>query len=102
MTAETPAPSNRRASSVVSSGLTGEGAVEIDDVQVREALGREQARLGGRVVVEDGGLGHLAALEADAAAVLQIDGGVQDHRAGAGAAISSLSLWAHIGRCSLS
>ena len=49
-------------------------------MQVREALGREQARLGRRIVVEDGRLGHLAALEADTAAVLQIDGGIQDHR----------------------
>ena len=38
--------------------LAGKGAVEIDEMQPAEALRREIARLGGRVVIEDGGLGH--------------------------------------------
>ena len=85
--------------------LAGEGAVEIDDVQVAEALGLERAGLRGRIVVEDGGLSHLAALQAHALAVLQVDGGKQDHRASlagraasAAAAISSLSCAAINGR----
>src|SRR5205814_9739963 len=59
----------------------GKGTVEIDDVQPRETLGREGARLRGRIVVEDSGLRHLAAFQAHAASVLQIDGGVEDHGA---------------------
>ncbi len=80
--------------------LAGKRAVQIDDVQVFEALRLEAARLGGRIVVENGGLGHIAELEAHALAVLEVDGRKQDHRARAFAlrrpgtacpAISSLS-----------
>ena len=42
------------------------------------------ARLRRRIVIEDGGLAHLAELEAHALAVLQVDGGEEDH-AGPGA-----------------
>jgi hypothetical protein len=60
-------------------GLAGEGAVEVDDVQVRETLRREQAGLVGRIVIEDSCLRHLTALEANASAVLQIDSRIEDH-----------------------
>ena len=55
-------------------GLAFEGAVQVDDVQVREALLLEGARLGGRIVIEDGRRAHVAELQADALAVLQVDG----------------------------
>ncbi len=57
----------------------GEGAVEIDEVQVGETLVLEGARLRRRVVVEDGGGFHVAQLQAHALAVLQVDGGKEDH-----------------------
>jgi hypothetical protein len=60
--------------------LAGEGAVEIDDVQPAEALRGESARLGGRVVVEDGGGSPCRPRsEAHALAAFEIDGGKQDH-----------------------
>ena len=58
----------------------GEGAVEIDEVQVGEALLLEGARLRRRIVVEDGGGFHVAQLQAHALAVFQVDGGKEDHR----------------------
>jgi hypothetical protein len=60
-------------------GLPREGAVEIDHVKPGEALILEGRPLRSRVVVEHLGLGHVALHEADAAALLQIDGRVQDH-----------------------
>ena len=60
--------------------LAGEGAVQVDEVQPVAARGLELARLRGGVVAEDGGARHLAAQEADALAVLQVDGWVEDHR----------------------
>ena len=57
----------------------GEGAVEIDHMQPLEAGVGEGAGLGGRVGAEHGGARHLAALEAHALAVLQVDGREQDH-----------------------
>ena len=59
--------------------LAGEGAVEVDDVQVVEALVLKRARLRGRVVVEHGGGVHLAELEAHALAVFEVDGREEDH-----------------------
>ena len=59
--------------------LAGEGAVEIDDVQILEALRLEGLRLRGRIAVEHGGARHVALLEAHASAVLEVDGGKQDH-----------------------
>ena len=52
-----------------------EGAVEIDDMQPLEALLLEGPRLRGGVVVVDGRLLHVAELQADALAVLEVDGG---------------------------
>ena len=57
----------------------GEGAVEIDDMQPVEALALEVSRLRGRIVVEDRRLRHVALHEADAAAILEVDGGKEDH-----------------------
>src|SRR5581483_3362064 len=59
--------------------LAGESAVEIDKVQIFKALLLEQARLLGGIAVEDRGARHVALLQADAGAVLQIDGGKEDH-----------------------
>ena len=59
--------------------LAGEGAVEIDDMQIFESLLGEGARLRGRVGVEHGRLRHVAAQKADAFAVLEVDGGKEDH-----------------------
>jgi hypothetical protein len=60
--------------------LAREGAVEVDEVQPLAARVLERLRLGRRVGVEDGGLVHLAAQEAHGLAVLEVDGGVEDHR----------------------
>ena len=59
--------------------LAGEGAVEIDDVQIFEALRCEGSRLRGGIAVEHGRARHVALLQAHALAVLEIDGGEQDH-----------------------
>ena len=63
---------------------SGEGAVEVDQMQPFAASGDEFRRLRCRVVTEDGGLGHLAAQQADALAVFEVDGGVEDHLGGLG------------------
>ncbi len=57
----------------------GEGAVEIDDMKIFKALRLKGQGLGGWIFVEDGGLRHVALLEAHAAAVLEVDGGEKDH-----------------------
>ena len=59
--------------------LAGEGAVEIDDMQVFEALIGEGSRLRGGVGVEHRRLRHVAAQEPDALAVLEVDGGKENH-----------------------
>ncbi len=59
--------------------LAGEGAVEIDDVQVFEALGFEGAGLRRRIAVEHGRARHVALLQPHGEAFLQIDGGEKDH-----------------------
>lgn len=59
--------------------LAGEGAVEIDDVQIFKALIFERLCLGGGIVVEDSGLVHVAQFEAHALTVLEVDGREQDH-----------------------
>ncbi len=59
--------------------LAGKGAVEIDHMQILETLRRERLCLRGRIEVEHGGAGHVTLLEADTLAVLQIDGGEEDH-----------------------
>ena len=55
----------------------GEGAVQVDHVQPWEPGVLPGAGLGGGVVGVDRRLIHGAALEADAGAVLQVDGGVE-------------------------
>ncbi len=59
--------------------LAGKGAVEIDDMQIFEPLFGEGARLRGGIEVEHGRTRHVALFEADALAVLQVDGGKEDH-----------------------
>ena len=59
--------------------LTREGAIEIHDMQVLEPLLGESARLRRRVRVEHRRLRHVAAQQAHAFAVLQVDRGKQDH-----------------------
>ena len=57
----------------------GESAIQIDDMEMAEALAFERRGLGGGIVVEDGGLRHVAELEADALPGLQVDCGIEDH-----------------------
>ncbi len=57
----------------------GEGAVEVDHVQPGEAGVGKAFRLVRRVAVEHGGARHVALLEAHRVAVLQVDGGIEDH-----------------------
>ena len=59
--------------------FAGEGAVEVDHMQPGKALALEGPRLRGRVGVVDGRLRHVAELQAHALAVLEVDGGKQDH-----------------------
>ena len=49
-------------------------------MQPLEALRLEGLRLRGRVGIVDGRRGHVAELQAHALAVLEVDGGKQDHR----------------------
>ena len=51
-------------------------------MQPLEALRREGGGLGGRVGAEHGRLVHVALFEAHALAVLEVDGGKEDHDAG--------------------
>ena len=57
----------------------GECAVEIDDVQIFEALRLEGVRLRRRIAVKHGRARHVALLEPHADAVLEVDGREQDH-----------------------
>src|SRR5690606_24700750 len=59
--------------------LAREGAVEIDNVQIRKTLPLERLSLRGGIVVEHGCLRHVALAQAHALAVLQVDRGKQDH-----------------------
>jgi len=59
--------------------LAGKGAVKIDHVQVFEHLRSKTARLRRRIEIEHGRARHVALFEAHALAVLQVDGGKQDH-----------------------
>ena len=79
------APECRRASRIASTAaridrLAREGAVEIDDVQPVRSPGLEgRCACAAGIVIEDGRLRHVALLEAHALAVLEVDGGKQDH-----------------------
>ena len=61
--------------------LAGESAVEIDHVEMAKARRLELVRLRGRIAVEHGRARHVALLEAHAYAVLEVDGGKEDHGA---------------------
>ena len=54
-------------------------AVEIDEVQPLAAGLREGLGLGRRTVVEHRGARHVAAQQAHAFSVFEVDGGEQDH-----------------------
>src|SRR5436190_1110924 len=73
--AATPASSNRPGIDRPS----GEGAVEIDDMQIVEAGVLERRRLLGGIAIKDGGACHVALLESHTNAVLQVDGRKQNH-----------------------
>src|SRR6266481_4409844 len=57
-----------------------DGAVEVDQVQPFAAGIGEGLGLGGRTVVEHRGARHVAAQQAHALAVLEVDRGEQNHR----------------------
>ena len=59
--------------------LAGKGAVEVDDVQIFEALLLEGARLRSRVAMENGRARHVALLQPNGKAFLEVDSGEQDH-----------------------
>jgi len=67
----------------------GEGPVEVDDVQPAAAGGCEAARLVGGIAVVDGGGVHLAAQQADALPVLEVDRRKEDHAASSSSGPSS-------------
>ena len=76
--AQADAVADRRHRSAIDR-TAGKGAVEIDDVQPFETGCRELPGLCRRIAVEHGGAGHLAAHQADAGAILQVDRRVEDH-----------------------
>ncbi len=59
--------------------LAGEGAIEIDHMQIFETLRGKACRLRRGIEVEHGCARHVALLEAHALAVFQIDGGKKNH-----------------------
>src|SRR5258708_3259801 len=60
-------------------GLAGKGAVEIDHVEILEAHRLEGSRLRRRIALKHGGARHVALLEPYACAVLEVDGGKENH-----------------------
>ena len=73
---------HRREDALHSGGVArpaGKGAVEIDNVQMLEALRSKQARLLGRVAIENCRPRHVALFEAHRFAVFQIDRREEDH-----------------------
>ena len=59
--------------------LARERTVEIDDMEIREALRLERPRLRRRIAVKHRRARHVALLEPHAGAVLEVDGGEQNH-----------------------
>ena len=59
--------------------LASKGAVEIDHVQIFEPLPGKAPRLRSGIKVKHGRARHVALFEPHALAVLQVDGGKQDH-----------------------
>src|ERR1700694_5679514 len=59
--------------------LAGEGAVEIDHMQIFETLRGETARLRRRLKIEHGRARHVALFQAHALTVFQVDGGKKNH-----------------------
>ena len=64
--------------------------VEVDNVNPPEALVAEDPGLGGRVVVEHGGLVHVAAQEPYALAIFEVNRRVQDQELPPGAVAMDL------------
>src|SRR5690606_9191113 len=60
-------------------GFAREGAVQIDKVDPFRTRIDKGTRLGGGIVVEDGGLVHLAMHKAHGLPVFKVDGGIEDH-----------------------
>ena len=60
-------------------GRPGESPVQIDQMQPRTACRLKLGGLRRGIVAKDGGLRHLATQQADALAVLEVDGGIKDH-----------------------
>src|SRR6266851_2254201 len=60
-------------------GLAGKGAVEIDHVEILEAHRLEGSRLRRRIALKHGGARHVALLKPHACAVLEVDGGKENH-----------------------
>ncbi len=59
--------------------LAGKRAVEIDDMEIFEALRGEACSLRRRIEIEHGGARHVALLQAHALAVLQINRWKENH-----------------------
>ena len=68
-----------RSTAATLTGLPDKRAVEIDDVEILEALRLERPRLRRRIAVKHRRARHVALLEPHAGAVLEVDGGEQDH-----------------------
>ncbi|MPN14542.1 hypothetical protein SDC9_161869 [bioreactor metagenome] len=60
-------------------GLTGESAVQVHKMQAARSGVRPTASDGGRVFTKNRGLVHIALFEAHALAVLEVDGGDEQH-----------------------
>jgi hypothetical protein len=59
--------------------LAGESTVEINQMQIFEALHRKSFGLRRWIGVEDGGLIHVTAQKPDAFAAFEIDRGIENH-----------------------
>ncbi len=59
--------------------LARKGAVKIDDMQIFEALCREDPRLLRRIAMKNGRARHVALLKAHRFAIFQIDGRKENH-----------------------
>ena len=68
-----------RSTAVCIDRFAGERAVEIDHVQVLEALRREGARLVGGIEIEHSRARHIALFKAHALAVLEVDSWKKNH-----------------------
>jgi hypothetical protein len=70
--------------------MTGKRAVQVDHVQPARALRLELGGLGAGIVGKHGGVGHLAAPQPHAYAILEVDGRIQRQHQPALIGVSSL------------